>query len=617
MKARTHSARSKNRKAPSHLSIFLKRFLRWELLIILAALVCDWNSWGHQFAMDDNSKIVDNLFIQNPRNALRMFISPFVPVLLSKGHMYRPLTAFSMGVDCWIHGLNPDGFHVFNRLLHVLICVGIFWVLRHLLSNITAASLTALLFAVHPIQTEAITYIDGRSDALAMLFFVFAWLFHIRARLFTESQRGSFAAALVFYFLALLSKESGITWIAVVLLTEFVYFSKGSFTSLWQHLRKGLWKYFAGYLSASIIYLAIRAYALRQIPRGYTVFLDNPLAHAALKVRELTALKVLFQSLGQLLWPMHLSADYSYNQVPLITRWSSPAGLAVVALSLVLLLFLAWSYLRAPDVFFGLSYFFATYSIVSNLIVHIGTIRGDRLLYMPSLGILLIVGLFFAGVDRRIHRPLVKKAFRAAVAVVVILLAARTVQRNNDWRDGMTLALQTVRTSPNSSKARHSLGVAYFGRKEYGPAVEQYRIAESIYADDPMLLNDLGIALSRLGKTEEAIQYYRRAIDLAPLYPMIRFNLALALRNQGDLAGAKLQNEAIIAFYDDLIRKDPSNADHHYYKANALFFQGRLEEALAEYKQTLQFDPHYTDAKRSIDLVTRKLAAPPQRDRAQ
>ena len=589
----------------------LRRFLRWELLIILAALVCDWNSWGHQFAMDDTTKIVNNLFLQNPRNVLRMFILPFDPVLFSKGHMYRPLTSLSLGLNCWINGLNPDGFHVVNRLLHVMICLGILWVLRSLLSDVTAASLTALLFAVHPIQTEAITYIDGRSDALAMLFFVFAWLFHIRARRSAEGRRGSFVVALILYLFAMLSKENGVTWIGVILLTEFVYFSKGSLASLWDHLRTGLWKVFAGYFSAIFVFLALRTFALREIPRGYTLLIDNPLLHVPLVVRELTALKVLFQSIGQLVWPMHLSADYSYNQIPLITRWSSSAGLAMIALSLVLLLLLAWSYFRAPNAFFGLAYFLTTYSIISNLIIRIGTIRGDRLLYMPSLGILLMGGALLAGLDRQFQRPSFKKAFRMTVAVAVILLAVRTVRRNNDWRDGMTLALQTVRSSPNSSKAHHSLGVGYFARKEYGPALEQYRIAESIYADDPMLLNDLGIVLSRQGKTEEAIQYFRRAVDLAPMYPVIRFNFALALRTQGDSAGAKLQDEAIIAFYDDLIRRDPSSADHHYYKASALYFQGQLNEALSEYEQTLRIDPHYTDAQKSIDLINRKLAAPP------
>lgn len=611
MKARTHAATNKYRKDRSHLRIFLNRFLRWELLIILAALVCDWNSWGHQFAMDDTNKIVDNLFIQNPRNVLRIFISPFIPVLFTKGHMYRPLTAFTLGVNFWIHGLNPDGFHVVNRLLHVMVCLGIFWVLRHLLSNAPAGSLTALLFAVHPIQTEAITYLDGRSDALAMLFFVFAWLFHIRARLAPEGHRSFLAAALLFYFFAMMSKESGVTWIGVILLTEFVYFSKGSLTSLWNHLREGLWKVFAGYLSAAIIYLGLRAFSLRQLPPGYTVFIDNPLAHTSLAIRELTALKVLFQSLGQLLWPVQLSADYSYDQIPLITQWSSPAGLAMIVLSMAFLLLLAWSYFRARNVFFGLGYFLATYSIVSNLVIHIGTIRGDRLLYMPSVGILLIAGSLIAGLDRQLQQPLLRKAFRFAVVVGIMLLAVRTVQRNGDWRDGMTLALQTVRTSPNSSKAHHSLGTAYFAQREYTLALEQFRIAESIYAEDPMLLNDLGIVLSRLGKTEEAIRYYRRAIDLAPSYPVIRFNLALALRAQGDLAGAKSQDDAVIAFYDDLIQKHPSNASHHYYKANALYFQGRLDEALSEYKQTLQIDPHYTDARKSIDLIMRKLANPP------
>jgi hypothetical protein len=473
MKARTHAPTYKYRKDRSRLKIFLNRFLRWEWLIILAALVCDGNSWGHQFVIDDPSYIVENHLIQNPRNVFRIFTSPFVSVPLTKGHMYRPLTALSLGVNFWIHGPNPDGFHVVNRLLHVMICVGIFWVLRRLLSNTAAAFLTALLFAVHPIQTEATTYIEGRSDVLAMLFFVVAWSFHIRARQSTEAPRSYFGAALVFYFFSMMSKESGITWIAVVLLTEFVYFSKSSIASLWKGLRTGLWRVFAGYLAVILIFLTLRTFVMAQVPRGSTSLIDNPLGHVSLMVRELTALKILFQSLGLLLWPVHLSADYSYNQIPLITRWSSPAALVVIALGLALLLLLAWSYFRAPNVFFGLGYFLTTYSIVSNLIIHIGTIRGDRLLYMPSLGILLIVGILLAELDQKLQRPFLRKGFRFAVAAAVMLLAARTVQRNGDWRDGMTLALQTIHTAPNSSKAHHSLGSAYFARKEYSLALEQ------------------------------------------------------------------------------------------------------------------------------------------------
>jgi tetratricopeptide (TPR) repeat protein len=609
-KAGTRVTGLEKRRKPINRILFLKRFFRWEVLLILTALICDGSSWGHQFVIDDWVYIVENHFIQNPRNFLRILVSPLVPV-----HLYRPLTALSLGVDCWVHGLNPDGFHVVNRLIHVMICLGTFWVLRHLLSNPAAAFLTALLFAAHPIQTEAVTYIDGRSDLLAMLFFVFAWLFHIHARHSAEAKRRYFAAALVFYFFAMLSKESGITWIAVVLVTEFVYFSKSSPAALWQNLRKGLWKVFAGYLFAPLVFLALRAFAFGQVQRAHDSFVQNPLSHVPFLVRELTGLKVLFQSLGLLFWPVHLSADYSYNQIPLITQWSSPAALGCIALSLAFLLLLGWSYFRAPDVFFGLGYFLATYSVVSNLVIHIGTIRADRLLYMPSLGILLIVGILLAGLDRRLQWPMAKKALRLSLVVFVILLITRTVWRNSDWQDDRTLWLQTVQTAPNSSNAHHALGSVFFARREYSLALEQYRVAETIYAEDPMLICDLGDVLSQVGRADEAMQYYRRAVDLDPLYPMLRFKLAVALRARGDFAGAKLQDEAIIAFYDDLIRKNPSNADHHYFKAKALSAQGQLEQALSEYRRTLQLDPNYDLAREGIDWITRKMAAPEGGDR--
>jgi protein O-mannosyl-transferase len=603
-KVRIHSPesmRSRNSYAERRAS------LRGLILIILAAAFCDYDSWGHSFVADDAVYIVDNHFIQNPSNVFRIFVSPLVPTPLGIGHLYRPVTALSLGLNCWIHGLNPDGFHLVNRILHILICVGVFWVLHYLRLSASAAFVAAILFAVHPIQTEAVTYIDGRSDLLAMLFIIFAWLSHVHARQSDEAKGKYFVLALGLYFFAMMSKESGITWIAVVLITEYVFFSKCSLVSFRKNIQKGLWKPFAGYLCAILVFLGVRALALSKVLQTPTPFTDNPLAHVPLLVRELTALKVMFQSLSLLFWPAHLSRDYSYNQIPLITEWGSLMGLVVIGLSLILVLLLIWSYRRASHVFFGLSYFLATYSVISNLMIPIGTIRADRLLYAPSLGIFLLVGVLLSDLDRRFQSNRAQKSFRVVVAIVFILLAMRTIQRNGDWRDTETLSAQTVHASPNSSRAHYFLGSAYFTRREYVLALEQYRVAESIYAKDPQLLYELGRALHQLGRTDEAIQYFRQAIDLAPQYPMIRFHLAIALRARGDLEGAKLQNQAIISFYDDLIRKDPSSADHHYFKANALSSQGQPEQALREYRKALQIDPTYDAAKVSIDHITRQL----------
>jgi hypothetical protein len=588
----------------------LTGLLRWEWLLVFVALLCDWNSWGHKFVMDDLVQIVDNTSIQSPATWFNIFTHAYNQNLGSQGDLYRPLTRLSFAVNTWISGSNPDSFHVVNRAIHVLVCLGIFWLLRRLFPKPPhLAVFTSLLFAAHPVQTEAITYINGRADSMGMLLFVFAWLFWVRARISECKDRISYILSLLLFFLALLSKESAITWLGVVLLTELIIFSKGRLGPFFLALRSNLLRIYAGYFITAIGYVLIRFLVLHRLADVNVPMIDNPLATAPAIPRLLTALKIMFQSIGQLLWPAYFSSDYYYNQIPLITRWNSPTGFGVIGLGLIFAGLLMWTYRRSPNAFFGFSFFLITYSIVSNVFVVIGTNRADRLLYMPSLGILLVAGSALAHVEERLTKPLAKRFFYFLVGVLLLVLAVRTILRNKDWQDTFTLSLKTVETSPRSTTARRGLGLAYYNRKQFSQALEQLQVAESIYSDYPELLNDIGSTLMQQGKPQEAVVYFRRAVKLAPLYPAIRNNLAVCLKTLGENAEANEQYEAIVAFYDDLIRREPSNAIHHYYKASALYYQGKLDQSLAEYQATLTIDPNFVLAKKSIDGLLRKMNA--------
>ncbi|MGB7624005.1 MAG: hypothetical protein WBN92_16790, partial [Terriglobia bacterium] len=249
MKSKARSRRRSLRKSDLPVRSFFIKSWHWEFLIILAALVCDLNSWGHQFVYDDAPYIVDNTFLHEPRNILRIFTSPLVPFSGTIGRgLYRPFTALTYAVNYWISGPNPDSFHLMNRLLHIITCLGIFWALQRLLSRESHIPLfTTLLFAVHPIQTEAITYIAGRADALAMLFFVLAWLSFMRARQSPSASIKIRLLSVLFYLLALLSKESAITWLGVAFVTEFLYFSAGRLKNLLQNLKQHFLKIYALY----------------------------------------------------------------------------------------------------------------------------------------------------------------------------------------------------------------------------------------------------------------------------------------------------------------------------------------------------------------------------------
>ncbi|MFI5174838.1 MAG: tetratricopeptide repeat protein [Terriglobia bacterium] len=566
-----------------------------------AALLCDINSWGHQFVMDDLDYIVHNPVIQNPGHLLQIFNSPFVHFPSVTLDLYRPLTAFTLALNYWISGAQPDSFHPFNRLLHLLTCLGIFWTVRRLIpARPTVAFVTSLLFAVHPIQTEAITYISGRADALAMLLFVFAWLSFIRMRQ-AASPLFPYLTSAVLYFLALLSKESAVTWLGVVLLTEWVYFSRGNIASFLGRLRGDFWRVYSGYLLITLAYLGLRFAVFRGIAITPTKFLVNPLISAGLAGRLLTSLKIFFQSIALLLFPLHFSPDYTFNQIPVVDRWASLAGLVTLLMTAAFLALLVWSYKRSLNLFFCLSYFAITYSIVSNLFVLIGTNRADRLLYMPALGFCLSAGFAWAYLEGVARTSAWKNTVRAMGVVILLVLAGRTVVRNGDWQDQFTLYLRAVRHFSQSVKMHGYLGEQYFSRNEFAEARKQYSMALSIYPDQPDLLNDMGGVLAREGKLQEAIGYFQRALARGPNDPeSIRTNIGLTLGAQGNLAGALEQ-------FDWIIQHDPSNSPAHFNKGNVFYLAGKTEEAISEYNRALEIDPGNRAARHNLELLLQKI----------
>ncbi len=595
-KTQFHRSRpSKNTPSPDSLR---NRLLRPEGWIVLAALLCDFNSWGHQFISDDFLYMLQNPHIQGPSQILEIFKSTLIPTSSS----YRPFYALTNGINLWISGTNPDSFHLVNRLLHVLICLGIFWTLRRLIPEPrSTAFFASLLFAVHPIQVEAITYITGRSDALAMLFFVFAWFYFLRSRLSPGPPSiKPYVLSLLFYTLALLCKENAITWLGVVFLTELVYFAHGDIRELLRRLRQDFWRVYPGYFALTIGYLVARYAVQRHVIDSPTLFENNPLIQASSFERILTALKVLFQSLGLFFWPIRFSFDYSYNQIPVITRWSSPAALVVFLLTATLLLLLAWSYRRLPPLFFGLGFFLVTYSVVSNLISPIGTIRGDRFLYLPGLGLCLLVGWAVARWEERFKEPGRKRALQVSFAALLLMLAVRTIVRNGDWKDEFSFFLAMVKVSPQSVVAQLGAGQAYLAKGETALASQHFQLALSIDPNYPLASSLMGLLLSTEGKLDESIPYFRQALKIDPNNSLAHLNLGMTLIDRGNLPEA-------IEEFDAILRRDPNNASAHASKGQALERQGKAREAFSEYQRALQIDPGHALARSNLSQLLQRV----------
>lgn len=582
---------------------FLDRLRKPEWLLVLAALLCDLNGWGHQFVVDDRARILSNPLVTDASRFIDIFSRPSDPTSEVATGLYRPLTVLSYAINSWVTGPHYDGFHLVNRLLHVLITLMVFWCIRLLIAKPPEVALfSALIFAAHPIQTEVVTYVSGRPDALAMLFFAAAWFYFLRLRTSGRPSGKYLWLSTIYYFLSLLSKENAVTFLGVAFLTDWLYENRRDGKSFWSLLKEGGWKAYAGLAAATSLILMIRVAVLKGLAPMQVDFYLNPLAYASIFPRTLTGSKILFQNLALFFYPRSLSADYSYNQVPLITPWNSVSSLLVLAGLGLLVVLLLWSYKRCREAFFGLAFFLITYSIVSNLVIPIGTIRADRLLYLPCLGLCVIVGVALTRWQSLAEKTGGRRVFQGCLVLLILILTARTVARNPDWKDEFTLYSQTAQTSPGSTKAHHELGNQYYSRKQYDLALEQYRMAESIqqssdHAESLPLLVNLGNLYLRIDRAGDAVQSFQKALGLEPANRMARGGLGLAYLKLN-------QPDAAISEFDRLIHNDPSDTEARFNRGYALRMMQRIPEAIEEYQKVLEINPNFPKARAALNQLT-------------
>ena len=423
--------------------------------------------------------------------------------------LYRPVTLWSLAIDSEIGrllGLNPPAaaiHHVSNTWLHALVAVLLFASLRSLAAPRLAAFAAAVLFAVHPIHTEAVASPVGRAEILAAgLGLCFLWL-HRQGRPLTA------AAVLV---LSVFSKESGIGFLAVAAAVEWAR-PAGSGAK-----RASRWMFYGAAVAAALAWRSTRVEP-RAIP-----FLDNPLSALPFLERLPAALVIQARYLGLQLAPVRLSSDYSFDQVPVV-GWDTPGpwlvGIAIAVSAVVL-----WRARHSVPVAVAVAAsYVALAGGTSNIAFPVGTILAERLAYGPSLAVCAGAGIALQVAARKHPR-----GSRAVLGLLAVVLAAATVARNTTWSDPLTFYREQVRTSPNSARAHFGLGYARSRTGDLDGAIRSYRDSISIYPDYAPARYNLGNALRRSGApVDDVIEQYRQALRLEPDHPGALRNLARVL----------------------------------------------------------------------------------------
>lgn len=355
-------------------------------------------------------------------------------------------------------------------------------------------------------------------------------------------------------------------------------------------------------------------------------FIDNPLAHQEWPLSFMSALKVSGIYLWLFIWPQNLSADYSYAAIPLAVRLTEVSVLVPLLVWAGLLAGALWSYFRGRRlVFFAVGFLVLTFLPASNFIVSIGTIMGERLFYLPSAGLCLLVA---AGWDRlRARYPLNLRnrpgrlAFGAA-AIVIVVFALRTIDRNRDWKDDASIFASAIRVVPTNAKAWANLALTKAKRGDTAGALEDYERAMDIYPDyperAPYFALGFGMALAASGRAEEGLRFLHLAAAGKPQAPLMQYNLGLAYLQQGAWRAAEQwlrkattleagyvrahvalatslreqgRAEEALEAAEHALRLDPDAAPPRYERARALESLGRSAEAIEEYRRVLRLRP--------------------------
>lgn len=495
-----------------------RRNLVFLALLSAVCLGAYYNSLFGEFVFDDLHLVKTEDRIEKLENIPRL-LNPFSPSYLT----YRPIRTISYAIDYSLFGKNPLGFHLSNIFYHIVCCWLVFLLAQEVTGSFLTAAATTLLFALHPIHTEAVSYISGRRDLLSSLFFFLGLYQFIRFRSDRDPKR--IIAVFLAFGLGVLSKEMAVTLPAILFLYDWKReIESPKATTLTPWYRKLFSSSLAVWKKNLWIYLPIVALALFFI--CYYLFITP--SSTNLRVywggspyfTFLTTCKILTKYLQLLLVPWYLIADYNSGQVfPLAESLFQP----LVFLSVVLVFAMIVVSLRefAKGRLYGFCglFFFITLLPVCHIIPH-HELMSEHFLYLPSLGFCLALGYAF---ERAASKPAWLRWAYLSMGLLLILYTARTILRNQDWKDEFTLWQATRRDAPLSMRAHTNLGLAYLNRKEYGKAIESFQTSLQIPVKKELgtvskerAWQNLGVAYQQDKNLEKALECYRQVIQLNP-----------------------------------------------------------------------------------------------------
>ncbi len=548
------------------------------LLILLAAVTgIYFNTVQNDFVFDDQALIVRNPVLKDLSNPLGIITDGNKTKGMSS---YRPVRFYSLMLDYAISGDSPVGYHISNMIYHALSGYLVFLILyvmmttvpwmkledgreaKGILNEYIIAIFGALVFLAHPVQVDAVAYISGRRDVLMGLFFLLGFYYYLKSRYLKKPLY--LLLVLLFYIIAIFTKEMAVTLPAIILAFEVIERMKSKsenlFGDFWSAVKSTLnrYKFIVLPLVAIVVLYAWYMIVIKEASHKIGWHGGNIVLNFA------TVAKIWMTYLRLIFFPLKLCADY--KSYPLATSLFEQATIFSVGGVAVIFTLAFWMLKKNKFIAFGLFWYIITMLPVSHIIPH-HELMAEHYLYLPIIGFVIILSAFMLKLSAT--DSFNRGAVVGVVCVVLAFYSVRVIDRNSDWLNEEVLWTKTTETDPNSHRAWFNLGNIYREKFDFPQAVKFYNKSINVTEDDRLKAksyNSIGAILIVMNEYKVAEDQLSKANALYPDYPAVLSNLASVYIESGR--------------YDEAIElTDRALAKVSY------FFEAKLAKAVAKYKK--------------------------------
>ncbi len=573
--------------------------LRYSLVVAAAVVLAYANTFQVPFIFDDQINIVENSSIRDLFSITQVLAPPF-----GVGVAGRPVVNFTMALNYAISGEDPWSYHLLNLLIHVSAALCLFGIVRRSLSSerlkeiygdaaTPLAFSCALLWALHPLQTQAVTYTIQRCESLMGLCFLLTFYLAIRG---WESPipRQWHLGAILSFLLGIGTKEVMVITPVLLFVYDLLLFHGDPKKAV---KRSPL--LYAG-LSVGLLCLGLLVTAGGTASSGTGRGVYSAFEYL------ITQPEVILHYLRLTFWPYPLSLDYGWPVTKLQDAWPS---IFVMAVLLVVSL---WALVKRYPAGYLAAWFFASLAPTSIhplpdlAFEHRMYLASASLVVMAVIGIYRLLGLisrhFLAG--NGLTSPFLSKGSLYLLILCSLSLMFQTYVRNLDYQTELSIWADTVEKRPQNIRAQSNVGLAYL-RLGSLPNAEKY-LREAL-AIDPNYVpanSNIGIVLNLQGRYAEAARHFQKVLTIKPLSPDGYANLGAALLLSGKPLDA-------VTHFTEALRLTPGHVKAHYGIGMALRQLGRETEAVSHFQESLRLNPNFAPAKEIMEKLGEERNAAP------